>query len=154
MRDVSSLWEKRISCSTSAGSADVEPRNVRIPEQYGGWKRGERCCAVRVVEDRAVPLPGQDELIHHGRAECVRFIQLALPLRLNAGDIEKRIDRVCIGRLIAFIVKNAQKHAIILPGVVINAAGILRFGCQVVIGRLEKRRASDPWSEAREPVAP
>ena len=78
----------------------------------------------------------------------MRFIQLALPLRLDAGDVEKWTDRVCVRRLIAFVIKNAQKNAVVCRSVEIHAAGILRFGREVVIRRLKERRARDPGSQA------
>src|SRR6202044_1071573 len=153
LRDVSSLGEERVAGATRGCSADVEPGNIGIPEKYGGRKRRQRRGAVRVIENCAVPRPGQNELVHCGRAESVRFIQLALPLRLVAGDVKKGTDRVGIGGWHPVIVKQAQKYAIVGGGVEIDAAGKLLFGGQVVVGRLKERRASDPGSEPRETIA-
>ena len=53
MRDVPSLREERVAGTARRCATDVEPRNIGVPEKYGGRERGKRCCAVRVVEDRA-----------------------------------------------------------------------------------------------------
>ena len=69
----------------------------------GKW---EQCFCLRCLrhhEHSAVPTARGDEIVNHVGAEDMRFGQLPFVLRLVAGGVERRVERIGIGRLNAMV---------------------------------------------------
>jgi len=77
-------------------------------------KEAQRCVRIQIAKNRLVIDVGENEIVHDGRGEDVRVVQLAFVLGLNAGFVKRRVNGVGVGWLHAAIDADPPEKLVVV----------------------------------------
>src|SRR5262249_47163944 len=127
--DVAALRENGERREGAGARAERSETAVKDVQNVG--ESGKCRIEIGALEKRRVVENRPDEVVYDAGVENVRVVELAFVLRLVALNVEDRIDRIGVSRLVAAVELDAAEDLVIVGEVVVHAAAQEPFAVAV-----------------------